>query len=389
MSNFTFRPAKREQIRLLLAVSGGTGSGKSWSGLLLAKGLANGKRFAAIDTENGRLSMYADFFNFDVVNLHAPFTPARYAEAIIAAEKAGYEVILVDSGSHEWDGDGGVLDLQVEELDSLVERSKKGGDTRPDWQIEEAQRMRSWIYPKTEHKKMMTKLLQVNAHIIMCLRAAERIEIVKDKGKTVVRPKQSLTGLDGWIPICEAKLPFEFTASFLLMAERPGVPLPIKLQEQHKKFFPLDKPITEEAGRLIGEWAKGGQVSNSVPRGPESAPATSASGRGDVRGADTNSPAPPERSGGPAGDKGTAGPQGAGDAPTFEAKPELVAKKWFIRIEKAPTLEMLNEVGHLIKDAPLSEDDKQTARQLYAARKKQLTAAPKQEIIKETAEPWI
>src|SRR6266446_7878502 len=166
--------------------------------------------------------MYADFFDFDVANLTAPFTPARYLEAILAAQSAKYDVILVDSGSHEWDGDGGILDMQEEELDTMIERAKKGGDKREDWQIEEAQRMRSWIYPKMEHKKMMTQLLQLQAHVIMCFRAAEKIEIAKEGKKTVVRPKQSLTGIDGWIPICESKLPFEFTASFMLMAGRPG-----------------------------------------------------------------------------------------------------------------------------------------------------------------------
>src|SRR6266481_9374646 len=96
---FNFRPAVREQIRLLIALSGGTGSGKSYTALRLAKGLSNSKRFAAIDTENGRLSMYADFFDFDVANLTAPFTPARYLEAILAAQSAKYDVILVHSGS--------------------------------------------------------------------------------------------------------------------------------------------------------------------------------------------------------------------------------------------------------------------------------------------------
>ncbi len=201
-NGFQFHKATREQIRLLIALSGGTGSGKSYSGLLLAKGLANGKRFAAVDTENGRLSMYADFFDFDVVNLTAPFTPERYTKAILAAEEKGYEVILVDSGSHEWDGDGGVLDAQSQELDESVVRAKDRGDTRKEWEIEEANRMRSWIRPKLEHKRMMTHLLQLKAHVIMCLRAAERIEIAKEKDdrgrvKTVVRPKQSLTGLRG------------------------------------------------------------------------------------------------------------------------------------------------------------------------------------------------
>jgi hypothetical protein len=64
----------------------------------------------------------------------------------------------------------------------------------------------------------------------------------------------------------------------------------------------------------------------------------------------------------------------------FEPKPELVAKKWFIRIEQSPTIDMLKEIGKLLADAPISDDDKTVARQLYAARMKQLKdAQPAQE----------
>jgi hypothetical protein len=73
-----------------------------------------------------------------------------------------------------------------------------------------------------------------------------------------IREKQSLTGLHGWIPITEKNLPYELTASFLLMADKPGIPLPIKLQEQHRALFPLDQPITEESGMRLAAWAKGG-----------------------------------------------------------------------------------------------------------------------------------
>lgn len=377
-SEFTFHKAVREQIRLLIAVSGGTGSGKSYSGLRLAKGLANGKRFAAIDTENGRLSMYADFFDFDVVHLHAPFTPARYLAAIKSAEGAGYDVILVDSGSHEWDGDGGVLDMQDEELAGMVERAVKGGDSRPEWQIEEAQRMRSWIHPKIEHKKMVTGFLQLKAHLIMCLRAAERIEVAKEKytdsagrekSKTVVRPKQTLTGLDGWVPICEAKLPFEFTASFLLTADRPGIPKPIKLQEQHKAFFPLDKPISEDAGRLIGEWAKGGAPKvDTKPLKPETKPPITETKPGVYE--------------------------------PKEQKPETTAIEWFGQIEKAPTLEALHQIGVQLSTSTLAPEDIVTGRLLFAARKKQLSQPPQSaagtgnkgpvpQAAEKTEEPWI
>jgi hypothetical protein len=106
---------------------------------------------------------------------------------------------------------------------------------------------------------MVQTLLQVRAHLIMCFRAEEKIEMVRgDNGKLQIVPKVTPTGIDGWVPICEKNLPYELTASFLLLAAHPGIPKPIKLQEQHRALFPLDRPITEESGRKIAEWAAGG-----------------------------------------------------------------------------------------------------------------------------------
>jgi hypothetical protein len=82
--------------------------------------------------------------------------------------------------------------------------------------------------------------------------------MVREDGKTKIVAKQSLTGLDGWIPITEKNLPFELTASLLLTADAPGVVKPIKLQEQHRGFFPLNAPTTREAGRLLADWSRGG-----------------------------------------------------------------------------------------------------------------------------------
>lgn len=247
--SFSFERATRTNVSLLVGLAGGTGSGKTYSGMRLAKGMSMGKPFAVIDTETGRARHYADQFEFDVGELRPPFTPDRYREAIVAADEAGYGVILVDSASHEWAGEGGILDWQEEELDRMA------GD---DWKKREACRMASWIKPKASHKKMTSRLLQVRAHLILCFRAEPKIEMVREDGKWVIQPKHTLTGLDGWIPICEKNLPFEMTASFLLHAERPGIPRPIKLQEQHLPFFPLGEPITEESGRRLAEWAAGG-----------------------------------------------------------------------------------------------------------------------------------
>ena len=106
---------------------------------------------------------------------------------------------------------------------------------------------------------MVQRLLQVRAHLILCFRAEEKIEMVKDAtGKTEVRKKITATGIDGWVPITEKNLPYELTCSLLLLPARPGVPLPIKCQEQHRALFPLDQPITEESGRQLAAWAAGG-----------------------------------------------------------------------------------------------------------------------------------
>lgn len=249
---FEFRPAKRENVGLLIGLSGGTGSGKTFTAMRLAKGIAGDKPFAVIDTEAGRAKHYADQFVFDHGELKPPFRPDAYAEAIAAADAAGYPVIVVDSTSHEWAGEGGILDWQDDEIDRMAGQ---------DWKKREACKMAAWIQPKMGHKRMVQRLLQVRAHLILCFRAEPKVEMVRgENGKMEIREKQSLTGLHGWIPVTEKNLPYELTASFLLMADRPGVPLPIKLQEQHKALFPLDRPITEESGAAAAKWAAGGSV---------------------------------------------------------------------------------------------------------------------------------
>ena len=246
---FMFKRAVRESVGLMIGLAGPSGSGKTYSAMRLAAGISDGKPFAVIDSEGGRAKHYSDQFLFDHGDLMPPFRPQAYAEAIHAADAAGYPVIVVDSVSHLWAGEGGVLEWQEEELDRMA------GD---DWKKREACRMASWIKPKMQHKAFVQRLLQLRAHLILCFRAEEKIEMVKDdNGKTRIVPKKSTTGLDGWMPVCEKSLPYELTVSFLLMPDNPGVPHPIKLQAQHRSMFPAGKPIDEEAGRRVAAWAAG------------------------------------------------------------------------------------------------------------------------------------
>jgi hypothetical protein len=235
MTSFHFRPAARENVGLLLALAGASGSGKTYSALRLAKGLAGGGSIAFIDTEARRALHYADRFDFLHADMRPPFRPENFLEGIRAAEASGAAVVVLDSFSHEYDGEGGILDWAAE---------LEGRGVKPPG---------NWKDPKLGHKRLMNALLQVRCHLIFCLRADEKIEIVRENGRTQVRPL-------GWMPICEKRFMFEMTASFTLTPDRPGIPqygLPHKVQEQHRGMFPEGEPIGEQAGEALRRWAAG------------------------------------------------------------------------------------------------------------------------------------
>src|SRR5216684_394059 len=239
---FQFAPAKREQVSLLIALAGASGSGKTYSALRLAKGMSPTGKIAFIDTEARRGLHYAEEFQFIHADMRPPFAPVRFMEAIRAAEAAGADVVIIDSASHEYDGEGGIMDW----ADRLQADGVKGPA--------------AWKDPKAAHKKLMNALLQCRASIIFCLRADEKIEIARENGKTIVRPL-------GWMPICEKRFMFEMTASFTLTPDKPGIPhfdLPHKLQRQHRSMFTDTQPIGEESGHALAAWARGGVAAPSV-----------------------------------------------------------------------------------------------------------------------------
>lgn len=244
---FTFAPARREQVSLLFALAGASGSGKTYSALRLARGLSQSGKIAFIDTEARRGLHYAGQFEFLHADMRPPFRPERFIEAIRSAEAAGADVVIIDSMSHEYDGEGGIMDWADE-----IER---GGTKSPG----------NWKVPKGAHKKMMNALLQCRASLIFCLRADEKIRIAKENGKTVIEPL-------GWMPICEKRFMYEMTASFTLTPDRPGFPrfdLPHKLQQQHRTMFSEREPIGEDAGKRLLDWSRGGEP---APAGQPQAP---------------------------------------------------------------------------------------------------------------------
>ena len=261
---FTLRPAVREKIGLLFGVSGASGSGKTYTALLLAKGIANGTgRIAVIDTEAGRALHYAPrktvvadhtkgTFDFLHLDFPPPFTPSRYIEAIRAAEEAGATVIVVDSMSHEWAGEGGCSDMQLAEAERMAKASGKTMD---------AMTAPAWKRPKLEHQRMMARLIQTRSHLIFCLRAQEKVKIVGGKVTPV-----------GFQPISEKSFPFELSGSFMLHPDRPGCPdwgLPKKLNSDLQSIFPDGHLIGPEAGKRLRMWAETGEDRPSADKAAE------------------------------------------------------------------------------------------------------------------------
>jgi hypothetical protein len=143
-----FTKAVRKKAKLRLALTGPSGSGKTYGALLLAKGI--GGKVAVIDSEHGSASLYANLLDYDTLELVPPYSPERYIAAIHAAEKAGYDVIVIDSTTHEWSGSGGCL-----EINETTAKAKFNGNT---WS--------AWNETTPRHRAFIDAMLQSPAHII-------------------------------------------------------------------------------------------------------------------------------------------------------------------------------------------------------------------------------
>lgn len=263
----SFSRAVRQSAPLLIGLAGASGSGKTLSALMLARGLANGddSKIAFVDTENGRALLYAPPVDADPAErtfgfLHAaldpPFSPESYLSAIDAAIEAGAKVIIVDSWSHGWVGQGGLHDLHEAELDRLA-----GNDLNK----RERQSLSAWKTPKSRNRKLVMRLIQARAHVILCLRAEDRLrlEIATDESgrkRTTITAAADLPLRERYVPVCERRLPYELTISLLLTPERPGVPIVLKAPDGMAPIFAkiASRQIDVDLGRALADWANGG-----------------------------------------------------------------------------------------------------------------------------------
>ena len=259
--NYTIRPSAEVQFKKAptIALAGETGSGKTESAMRLARGYVGpyGK-FLVIDTEEKRALYKKNRYSFDWMDLQPPFSPDNYRGALEAARE--YDAVVVDSGSHEYTGEGGMQDMQAEDL----ERMSRGDAARMEKLTAPA-----WKRAKLSHKKLMGQIIRYPTLLIVCLRAEPKIKFQKDQqGKTQIVDA-------GYVPICEKMFMYEMLVGALMHGDNPGVPVHLKkLEPDLEPVFLAGKQIDESTGERLADWAN---AKNAAPQATSSVASSSSS----------------------------------------------------------------------------------------------------------------
>ncbi|MGV0939989.1 ATP-binding protein [Empedobacter sp. ULE_I140] len=220
------RKSERKKAKIKMALQGSSGSGKTYSSLLLAQGITNKdfSKIAIIDTENGSADLYAHLGDYNVLALQPPYTPEKYIEAIELCEKEGMEVIIIDSISHAWDE---LLDFH----------SKLAGNSFANW---------AKVTPR--QKAFTDKILQCKAHVIATMRTKQDYVLNQKDGKYV--PEK--VGLKA---VQRDGLDYEFTLVFDIDIKHFAV------SSKDRTGLFMSRPefiINSGTGRRILEWCNSG-----------------------------------------------------------------------------------------------------------------------------------
>lgn len=236
-NQFAPRKAQRKQAKLRIGFAAPSGAGKTYSALLVARGIASSwDKVCIIDTEHGSAELYSELGDYNVITLTAKigFQPDNYAEAIHAAEEAGMEVIIIDSLSHAWNEEGGLLDQ--------ADKSTSGGGNR----------FTVWAELTPQHRRLVNAMLQSSCHIIGTMRSKQEYAMEKDEktGKSSVKKL-------GMAPVQRDGMEYEFTTFFDIDVNHHAI-----ATKDRTGLF-ATKPrfkITQETGETFRNWNQSGAV---------------------------------------------------------------------------------------------------------------------------------
>jgi len=223
-----FQKAVKSAAKLRLAITGPSGAGKTFSALRIAKGI--GKRIALVDTENHSAALYADHFEFDTISLMPPYTLDKYMDAIKAAVAGRYDVLVVDSISHAWAGEGGLLE-------------KKGA-----MDVRGGNSYTNWAPITKEHEQFKSLLLTCDINLIVTMRSKQDYIIeISDKGKSAPRKV-------GLAPIQREGMEYEFTMVLDMAMDHNATVSKTRVSKFDGKVF---QP-SEETGTELIRWLNDG-----------------------------------------------------------------------------------------------------------------------------------
>lgn len=240
-------PAERGSSPLMVGLSGPSGGGKTYSALRLATGMRRvvGGEIWFIDTEGGRALYYAKDFTFRHVPFAAPFSPLDYLAAVEHCVDKGAKIIIVDSMTHEHEGEGGVKD----EHDQEVKRLMKAWNT-----TEDKANAPAWARPKKKRMDFLQRILQMQVNFIFCFRAKEKVKLGGGKVTQM-----------GFMPLAGDEYVYEMVCNALLMPNADGVPTwnpieigekqMVKLPRQFREYFKAGRQFDEDAGEFMAQWA--------------------------------------------------------------------------------------------------------------------------------------
>lgn len=253
-----------DPLTLSIGLSGGSGTGKTYTGLLMARGIAEvvtgskGAPIGYVDTENKRAlhykSAFPEMMHFDMQAVDDAgkmigFGPERWIEVIDAAEAAGLPVLILDSFSHAWEGVGGVLDLHATTLDRLT----NGNDALKDKRSQLA-----WAEVKPRYRRLIDRIVRAKTNVIICTRAKPVMQKGFGNNAENARPTKTRRKDVPWDPAADGDLMFEMTTMVILDPSAPGCPVhQIKVADRFKGLLDPRRPMGEQTGREMATWARG------------------------------------------------------------------------------------------------------------------------------------
>ncbi len=226
----TFKKAQKQQSKLRMSIAGPSGSGKTFTALRIATEM--GGSIAVIDTEKGSAAKYSDQFTFDVLEMD-DFHPDRYIEAIRAAERAGYDILIIDSTTHEWAGKNGILELH----EAAVQKQRVKNTYT------------AWAEVTPLHNAFINAILQANCHVIATVRSkTDYVQEKNERGQTEIRKV-------GMASIQREGMDYEYDIMIEMDVNHTGVVTKTRCNELDGRTF--RKPGAEIA-EILTRWLSGG-----------------------------------------------------------------------------------------------------------------------------------